>query len=110
MWNDIGITRQVNAPALYGICSTYSLDFPKIEWLKPFVSIGLHTWCLLVTTYIGWRKKDRLTVFLTVPVIAIVFSLLIATPVYSEFRYAYSLFCCLPFLAVIAFRRSAAAE
>ncbi len=108
--NNLGIKKRISSDTLYGICRTYSSNFQKIEWLKPFVSIGLHTWCLLLTAYIGWRKKDKLTVFLTVPVIAILFSLLIATPVYSEFRYAYSLFCCLPFLAVIAFRRSTATE
>lgn len=108
--NDLGIKNRISSDALYEVCRAYSSRFQKIGWLQPFVSIGLHTWFVLLTAYIGHQKKDRLTVFLTVPVIAIICSLLIATPVFSEFRYAYSLFCCLPFLAVIAFRRSTATE
>ena len=49
-------------------------------------------------------------VLLTVPCLAIVFSLLIGTPAFAEFRYAYALFCCLPFLAVAAFRKPSSKE
>lgn len=41
--------------------------------------------------------------FLPVPALSVIATLLIATPVYSEFRYAYSVFCTLPFLLAMTF-------
>ena len=40
---------------------------------------------------------------LTVPVLAVVLTLLIATPVASEFRYAYAVFTCLPMMTAAVF-------
>ena len=40
---------------------------------------------------------------MAIPVLAIIVSLLISTPVYAEFRYAYSVFCSLPFVIFAVF-------
>lgn len=37
-----------------------------------------------------------------IPFLALIFSLMIATPVFAEFRYAYAIFCGIPFIVVIA--------
>ena len=73
----------------------------KCSSLRSFYKY-LFTWLTLLVSYLGFKKKDKLTLFLTVPCMAIIMTLLIATPVFAEFRYAYSLFCCLPFLGAIA--------
>ncbi len=104
--NDLGVKRTTVSGIVEKGIFGYAELFEYFDLLRPFVSIGLHTWLILLVAYIGYRKKNKLTVFLTVPCLAIIFTLLIGTPVFAEFRYAYALFCCLPFLAVITFRRN----
>lgn len=48
-------------------------------------------------------RKDKTGIFMAIPVLAIIVSLLISTPVYAEFRYAYSVFCSLPFVIFAVF-------
>ena len=74
-----------------------------VPLLQLFLSIGFHVWILLITTYFSICRRNKLTFFITVPFLAIIFSLLIATPVAWEFRYIYSLFCGLPFVVVAVF-------
>ena len=69
--------------------------------LKLTLSIGAGTWIFLTALYLGLLKRDPVTIFLPIPVLAVIATLLIATPVYAEFRYAYSLFCVLPFLLAV---------
>ncbi len=101
--NELGVKRTVALnpvqKGIYGYAELFEYFYP----LQPFVSIGLHTWLILLIAFIGKRKKDRVTVFLTAPCVAIIFTHMIGSPVFSEFRYAYALFCCLPFLAIAAF-------
>ena len=104
--DDVGTMRIVYSNALQKAVYSYIKLFEYLDILKPFLSIGLYTWLLLLTVFIGYRKKDKITVFSALPCIAIIVSLLIATPVFAELRYAYATFCCLPFLAVIAFRNN----
>ena len=99
---DLGIERVVVNEKLQRVVLSYFSLFNYFDILKPFQSIGLFTWLTLLVSYLGFKKKDKLTLFLTVPCMAIIMTLLIATPVFAEFRYAYSLFCCLPFLGAIA--------
>jgi hypothetical protein len=40
----------------------------------------------------------------------IVLSLLVATPVYSEFRYMYAVFCALPFILAVVLRPESMVE
>ena len=70
--------------------------------LQIFISIGLHVWLLLVLGgfCLMRRKKDAL---LVVPALAVVATLFISTPVFSEFRYAYSVFTTLPLVEGAAF-------
>ncbi|MBQ8079681.1 MAG: hypothetical protein IJ236_06985, partial [Oscillospiraceae bacterium] len=64
--------------------------------------VGSTVWIFFILLFAETRKrrKDKILVFL--PVLAIWGTLLIATPVYSDFRYIYSLFCTLPLFAVEA--------
>lgn len=65
-------------------------------------SIGSMIWvilflCLLVLTS---RQKKRFIVF--VPVLAVWLTLMVSAPIANAFRYGYSLYLCLPFLACVA--------
>ena len=101
--NDFGLNRTVFVKGVDKLVFGYCTLFEVISFLQPFLGVGLYTWLFLLIMYIGYCKKNKLTLFLTVPCIAIILSLLIATPVFAELRYAYALFCCLPFLSVVAF-------
>ena len=78
--------------------------FTKIEILRIFLSIGFFVWVNLIILFISIYRKDNTGILVNIPIIAIVLSLLIATPVFSEFRYAYAVFCALPIIMTIALR------
>ena len=104
MGEDIGVGKYTVSSTLQKVFYAYAELFEYVEILQPFVCIGFFTWLLLLVLYIGCRKKDRLSVILTLPSLAVVFTMLLGSPVYSEFRYVYAVFCCLPFLSVLIFR------
>lgn len=62
---------------------------------QPFNSIGLHVWLLILCCYLNIRKKSDIYL-ICVPMIIIVLGLIVGTPVYAEFRYAYSVFITMP--------------
>lgn len=104
--NDYNIKRTVLSRTLNSAIIKYSNAFDKVVFLRMFVSIGLQTWLILFAAFIGYKRKDKFTLFLVVPCLSIVLSLIIAAPIFSEIRYSYPLFCCLPFLTVIAYYKS----
>ncbi|MCR5233446.1 MAG: hypothetical protein K6E53_06000 [Lachnospiraceae bacterium] len=53
---------------------------------------------------IALLRKDKVGAFVSLPILAVVASLLVATPVFSEFRYIYAAFCTLPMVMAIALR------
>ncbi len=103
--NTLGMKRTVASHFMERVCDSFLLMYQYVDIIKPFVSMGLYLWIILLVAFIGYRKKNKLTICLTIPSLAVIYTLLIGTPVYSEYRYAYCLFCCTPFLFFIAFRR-----
>ncbi|MCM1251759.1 MAG: DUF6020 family protein [Clostridium sp.] len=72
-------------------------DFTNKVW-----SMGLNTWLMVFAlAYAVYHKKNVLPY---VPCIMLLATLLLATPVYNEFRYAYGLFLSLPLLLSYSFR------
>lgn len=64
-------------------------------------SLGANTWLLLLgLVYTLYRRQNALV---CVPCLALLGSLLLATPVYNEFRYAYGVFLSLPILLAYSF-------
>ncbi|MDD6811854.1 MAG: DUF6020 family protein [Lachnospiraceae bacterium] len=71
-------------------------DFYNKVW-----SLGKSTWLLFFAfAYAAYRKKN---VMLFVPYVMVLLSLLLATPVHAEFRYAYGIFVALPILLCVSF-------
>ncbi len=64
-------------------------------------SLGLNTW--LMVFGIAYMMYDKRNMMIYVPFIVMLMTLLLATPVYNEFRYAYGLFTALPFLLGYSF-------
>lgn len=95
--NDYKIKMQPKAPK---IIQSYVLmmgnrNLPIISLL---VSIGLMIWLVFLSIYIIIKKKKFKYLYTYIPVLGIWITLLIASPVYNEVRYIYSLFTTLPLL------------
>ncbi|MBR2803161.1 hypothetical protein IKE19_01090 [Candidatus Saccharibacteria bacterium] len=103
--NDYDIERRSDS-LLSNIFNRYLEFYPKIPFLQPLVSIGLVVWLLFILLYRTIIDKNKNNLFLLVPIFAIWATLLIATPVFSEFRYVYFMFTTTPFLALAIFAKT----
>ncbi|MDE7226041.1 MAG: hypothetical protein K2N49_04185, partial [Ruminococcus sp.] len=77
--------------------------YGKYPYLGLFWSIGMATWMIVFSAGAVLLKKRKSDLLIFVPVIGVLFTLMIATPVFAEFRYAYSSFTTLPLLFTIPF-------
>lgn len=73
---------------------TFLQDFQELY--RRVWSLGANTWLLLAALACALYRKRRIAVFL--PALCLLGSLMLATPVYNEFRYAYGVFAALPLL------------
>lgn len=73
----------------------------------PFInmtwSTSLAYWILSVFVYVCIRKKKKRYVLAYVPVFGVWLTLMVASPVYAEFRYIYSVYTCLPILMLLPY-------
>lgn len=76
--------------------------FMELPVFDVFRSIGFSVWLVGLCFLFFLKRKDYRGIVLTLPVIGTVLTLWIATPVFCEFRYAYAVFTCIPFLLVVA--------
>lgn len=99
--NNLGIDSQIRIKSLNKAVEKYTNKF-SVSPLAIFTAIGFHVWLLVLLSAICLirRKKDFL---LAVPALSVILTLLISTPVFSEFRYAYSVFTTLPLMLAATF-------
>ena len=91
---------------------SYDASLAMSEFLQRFQtlynrvwSLGANTWLLLLClAYTLYRRQNALVY---VPCLMLLGSLLLATPVYNEFRYAYGVFVALPLLLAYSFGQKA---
>ena len=102
--NDLGIVRKVRSIKMNSLIDQYLDIFSNNRLLRVFLSIGFFDWLILIALCIGIIRHDKIVIMLTIPVIMNVVSLLIATPVFSEMRYNYCVFCSLPIILILSFR------
>ena len=101
---DMEFEKDTKLPeGVYDFYTTCMNLYKKIPFLGLLWSIGSFTWIALFSMGLCFLKKEKYFLISYIPVLAILATLIIATPVYSEFRYAYSLFTTLPLLFVIPF-------
>lgn len=81
----------------------YKDAYTEYPYLGLFWSIGMATWAILFTAGTVFLRKRKCYLLIFVPVISVFFTLLIATPVFAEFRYAYSFFTTLPLFLTLPF-------
>lgn len=98
------MVRQNNL--IHDLVKAYCTFTRETVFFEPIQSIGLNVWILSILCFFN-LVHNRKEFLLTVPVLAVVFTLWLTTPVFSEFRYAYCVFTTLPFiLPVSLFRRT----
>ena len=100
---DIGIYSTVHSGMMNKMVNSYLSHFLKSQVCRPLISIGLFVWCVLLFLYIAIIRKDKVLASMTMPSLMVVGSLLVATPVFSDFAYAYFLFCIMPVIGVMAY-------
>lgn len=81
----------------------------QIMFFEPLNSIGLHVWLLVLCWYLNVRNK-RIEWLLCIPGIVIILGLMLGTPVFAEFRYAYPIFTTLPFIAGVTLFSKSSSE
>ena len=94
--NDWGLEVLPRSDTLRQLFISYSESFLTQPMLQLFMSIGFFVWMLLYCAYAACIRRDKAALFLCVPILCVLLTLLIATPVAAEHRYAYSLFCTIP--------------
>ncbi len=103
MNNTLEIFGTVRVVPVDKFLNKYLWIYTDVAPLQIFLCIGFHVWIIVILGYICLVRRNREGFFLCIPNLAVIFSLLVATPVYSEFRYAYIIFCCMPLLICAAF-------
>ena len=100
--NDLNITNDMKTSArIQDILSKgEARDLPLfcMQW-----SIGLCVWTILILLVCYIKKNKKLGIIPFLPCVTVWITMLIASPVWGEFRYVYGLFTTLPFLIGIFF-------
>ena len=94
--NDYGLAIDEARP-LRQAALTYGERFYDSPLLKPLHAIGLCIW-IITAAFIAGCAARRREALLAVPVLAVFLTLLVATPVYCEFRYIYAAFTAIPLI------------
>lgn len=107
--NEFGLTWQ---PLLKGslVVKIREILFKLWELIPLFGflwSMGGMFWLILISQVLCLRQSQSANAVLMIPAVALVLTLCIATPVATEFRYAYALFHGLPLYLTLPFIRAA---
>ena len=71
--------------------------------IKNLWSIGLYVWLLIISIYLLLKRRANKYLISYIPVIGNLVTLFIATPVFNEVRYVFSLYLCSILLLLIPF-------
>ena len=99
--NPYGITKTVVSDNVHRFMDEYLWLYYNNDLLLLFTATGFFFWIVLFLTAICAAAKNRTGIIASVPILAIVLSLLVSTPVFAEFRYVYAMFCALPILIAV---------
>lgn len=102
--NDFGIELIRQNNIIHNLVKAYFTFTRETILFEPVQSIGFNIWILSGVCFLTMLHKRR-EFLLTMPVLAVVFTLWLTTPVFSEFRYAYSVFTTLPFILPVSLYR-----
>lgn len=99
--NDLGVYPTINSQFFDSTLKLYLMEWQGSPIFTLFLSIGFMVWLLVMFVYksVIYKRKDLF--FIIVPPLLVIATLLIATPLYAEFRYAYAVSVTLPFIIAI---------
>lgn len=101
---ELNFKKDMKLPESIGNAMDSSLQWYKSIPVYGLIwSIGACTWTCMFFMGFCYLKRRKSFLLVYIPVFAVLFTLFIATPVYAEFRYAYSLFTTVPLLFAIPF-------
>lgn len=100
--NKIGISRNSKAPEFIENFVQNS-EGRNIPIINMSANTALAFWILSIFCYICIKKGKRKYLIAYIPVFGIWFTMMIASPVNSEFRYVYSSYTCLPLLMLLPY-------
>lgn len=95
--NPFGLVKTGGGSLLARLVDMYFTFVNYCVFAEPVMSIGLQVWIVAICCFLNLRKK-REEFLLCIPGLAIVIGLLVGTPVFSEFRYAYPLVTACPLI------------
>lgn len=101
--NDLGIVRTVNNDFISAALNLYLMEWQGSPIFTLFLSIGIMVWMAFIFLYKAIINKNKELAFITIPLLLVILTLWIATPVYAEYRYIYSLSLCFPFMVSLFF-------
>ncbi len=99
IFDDVDVYTDSKLPNMNIIDSTTSRRIPLSNMIW---SIGLMFITLLFSTFILIYQKRSKYLLCYIPIYALWMSLMLATPVFSELRYIYGLFTCMPLIIAIS--------
>ena len=79
------------------------LDNKKLPIVNMQWSIAFGFWILLIFAYVSKKRKGWIGVYPFIPIFGIWLTMMLASPVFGEFRYIYALYTSLPILIVFTF-------
>lgn len=104
--NDYGMAVSVGSNIVCKLMKAYLTFVREAVVFQPLQSIGLHMWIMALLCFVNAAGK-RKEWLICMPSLMVIFGLLIGTPVYAEFRYAYPLFTVFPFAVPVLLNRPA---
>lgn len=81
----------------------YMFSYTRTPLYGLLWSIGTFTWAFAFLMILCFLKREKIYLLLFIPLFAIIATLMIATPVFAEFRYIYSLFTTMPLFIGVTF-------
>ena len=96
--------REINVEEISNVIKEILFKLPDLIPLYGLLwSMGFMLWLILVLAALSLRSGKTANALICLPFLLLVLTLCIATPVATEFRYAYSLFYALPVLLMSPF-------
>ena len=96
--NNLGLETTSFVKPLYllfmGYLWLFCGDIPVLPIIR---SLGLYTWILLILFALAKKSKKKISI-IYLPLLLLIVTLLIASPVFCEFRYMYCVVACMPMI------------
>ena len=100
--NEYGLANKSLVPQHIGNfidrLSDKKIPFLSLEW-----NVALYFWIILIVGYMSYKRKGLASLLPFIPILGIWLTLIIASPIFCEFRYAYNVFVCTPLIIYFPF-------